>query len=593
MEIQQGSLMNFFTSHKAKRILAATLGCAVLALYLGWRGSSLSQQGELNEIHQTVGTELSLSKELVLAKLRALESDAFNIVSAEYLQHTSHTPGVTSDLSESIFSAVGILELKDKGFEPSWFAVNPKAKDSITQDLLKNLAPEWQGDMKLMDRHLFLRAEDLRQEPMMVFLSRIELPNAQAAAIAVTVLPARALKLNPQTLPESFLWDQRGYIWGYQNPAYVGAALKNDPLVKASMKEEKATSIQFSMNGRDHVGVFASIPETNLYVGLSREVTPVTTILSSWWFSLAIAFFGASMISFSALRWVEAGAEVIEMPSIVMSAEPRSMRMHTPTPAAPKDLASAIDDDTVDPTLLDPAPLKEPMKISAVDHLPIVTKTKTETETVADAATATVAVADPSSNVENVVRRALAPFRARFMAEDVDVVEKVPGGLTVKAKSAQLQTALEEIIKNALDAMRDSETKQLIVEAGIETGYARITVRDTGAGIAAEDQEKIFDPFFTRKPETSRGLGLTVVKRLLELVQGESRVESEIGKGTTISLLIPASNVQIIRDVVPALPANRYEIGMSESFEGDDEPEPMQEFKTKVDIRKPKVRMFD
>jgi len=100
---------------------------------------------------------------------------------------------VTSDLSESIFSAVGVLELKDKGFEPAWWSVNPKARDTVTADLLKTLGSDWQTEIRQMERHLFVRAEDSSKEPMMVFLSRIELPNAQASALAVAIVPAKAL----------------------------------------------------------------------------------------------------------------------------------------------------------------------------------------------------------------------------------------------------------------------------------------------------------------------------------------------------------------------------------------------------------------
>jgi len=81
-----------FSSQSAKRILVATIGCVIVAAYLGWRGSSVSQQGEWNEIERSVGTELSLSSELISSKLSQFEAEAFNVVSAEYLQHSSHTP---------------------------------------------------------------------------------------------------------------------------------------------------------------------------------------------------------------------------------------------------------------------------------------------------------------------------------------------------------------------------------------------------------------------------------------------------------------------------------------------------------------------
>jgi len=76
--------------------------------------------------------------------------------------------------------------------------------------------------------------------------------------------------------------------------------------------------VQFQLNGHARIGMFAPIPDSNLYVGISREVTPLTTILASWWISLLIALAGASFISYSALRWLESDEKFIEMPAIVV-----------------------------------------------------------------------------------------------------------------------------------------------------------------------------------------------------------------------------------------------------------------------------------
>lgn len=585
----------------AKRIVVATVGCVILTMFLGWRGSLVSQAGEWNELQRSLDSELSLTSELVSAKLAQFESDIFNVVSAEYLQHNSHTPGVTSDLNDSAFAAVGVLELKDKRFETSWFSINPKLHDSVSQEFLRNLMVQWQGDLRQMERHHFIRGEDLKQDPMMVIFSRIELPNTQTAALAVAVMPGRALKLNSTTLRESFLWDSKGFIWGYQNPSYIGAPLKTDPLVQASMKSSDTHQIQFNLNGHSQLGQFAKLADSNLYVGLSRELTPVSHIFSSWWISLAIAFVGASMISFAALRWWDSEQTVIEMPAIVVEEESAPVtkpKMKLPPIPVVEDLDAIIKEDTIDPKALDPAPLMNPIAEAAPTAAPI----EAAPVTVESSEAATV---KESASVEAVLRRALLHFRQRLVNEDIEVRENLPAGLFVKAKPAQLQTALEEIIKNSLDAMKESATKQLSIETGLEGDMVRITIHDTGCGIAADDQDKIFDPFFTSSPETSRGLGLTVVKRLLELVGGQSRVQSTVGEGTAISLLIPAPGAQLFNDVVAAAtPSPRREIpqemGLSETFiENEDYSsdmmvmEPMDEIALNFEIRKPKVRMFD
>jgi signal transduction histidine kinase len=72
---------------------------------------------------------------------------------------------------------------------------------------------------------------------------------------------------------------------------------------------------------------------------------------------------------------------------------------------------------------------------------------------------------------------------------------------------------------------------------------ARIDVVDTGMGIPSEHLERLFEPFFTTKPQGT-GLGLANAKRALEQHGGEIRLESTVGKGTTVSLWLPLSMVK-------------------------------------------------
>ena len=67
----------------------------------------------------------------------------------------------------------------------------------------------------------------------------------------------------------------------------------------------------------------------------------------------------------------------------------------------------------------------------------------------------------------------------------------------------------------------------------------RVTVRDSGQGIAPEHLDRIFDPFFTTKGSKGTGLGLSVCQRILEDHCGRMEVESRVGRGTTCTILLP------------------------------------------------------
>ena len=71
---------------------------------------------------------------------------------------------------------------------------------------------------------------------------------------------------------------------------------------------------------------------------------------------------------------------------------------------------------------------------------------------------------------------------------------------------------------------------------------AVVEVTDNGVGMAAEHRDKIFLPFFTTKP-TGTGLGMAIVKKIMDLHGGEIEIESVPAQGTTVRLVIPGATV--------------------------------------------------
>jgi signal transduction histidine kinase len=81
---------------------------------------------------------------------------------------------------------------------------------------------------------------------------------------------------------------------------------------------------------------------------------------------------------------------------------------------------------------------------------------------------------------------------------------------------------------------------ELTLSGQIKDNLVEITVSDTGTGIPADNLERVFDPFFTTK-EKGVGLGLSIVKKIIESNGGEIAVESETGKSTTFTISLPLS----------------------------------------------------
>lgn len=110
----------------------------------------------------------------------------------------------------------------------------------------------------------------------------------------------------------------------------------------------------------------------------------------------------------------------------------------------------------------------------------------------------------------------------------------------VHADPDQMSQVFLNLFINALHAMPGGGTLRIAVE--LLNNHVRVTVADTGHGIPREDLPRIFHPFFTTKEAgKGTGLGLTVVHNIVQEHGGTIAVESEPGKGTTFTIMLPAS----------------------------------------------------
>jgi len=100
----------------------------------------------------------------------------------------------------------------------------------------------------------------------------------------------------------------------------------------------------------------------------------------------------------------------------------------------------------------------------------------------------------------------------------------------------QMQRVFQNLIYNAQQAMTDGGELEIITSQ--ENGWVLVQFNDTGSGIPQEKLEKIFDPLFTTKSK-GVGLGLTIVKNLIEKHDGTIEVESKPGKGSSFKVILP------------------------------------------------------
>lgn len=123
---------------------------------------------------------------------------------------------------------------------------------------------------------------------------------------------------------------------------------------------------------------------------------------------------------------------------------------------------------------------------------------------------------------------------------EVKVIVDAEPGVMIEGASGQLRQVLWNLLRNAADAMPSGGTVRIGVEKEEVTGrrFATMVVADTGVGIPREDLDRIFEPFYSTKPNGT-GLGLATVARIVEDHRGNVDIQSDAGAGTTFTLRFP------------------------------------------------------
>ncbi len=126
--------------------------------------------------------------------------------------------------------------------------------------------------------------------------------------------------------------------------------------------------------------------------------------------------------------------------------------------------------------------------------------------------------------------------------DKIEVIEEIQPDLpSIVVDRRQFQEVLFNLIRNAGQAIKPPGT--IRVRAHVkDDGQVRIEIADTGSGIPADKLEKVYDPFYTTKePGKGTGLGLFIVRQIVERNKGRISLESAVGKGTTFFLDFPAA----------------------------------------------------
>lgn len=144
------------------------------------------------------------------------------------------------------------------------------------------------------------------------------------------------------------------------------------------------------------------------------------------------------------------------------------------------------------------------------------------------------------------ITSAVAVLREEMKGSAIQVVAAIDGAAGLHGDSVQFNSILQNLLNNARDAIVEKGTPAagiIRLEAAVADEQFVLHVTDDGIGIKQENLHRIYDAFFSTKPNTGTGLGLATVKKIVDVNGGDIAVRSEWHKGTTFTVRLPLTGI--------------------------------------------------
>jgi two-component system sensor histidine kinase HydH len=147
------------------------------------------------------------------------------------------------------------------------------------------------------------------------------------------------------------------------------------------------------------------------------------------------------------------------------------------------------------------------------------------------------------ASLQSLIQHSLKMIERQASAKEIQILSHLPSEMKeIDLDPDGINQVLLNLYLNAIEAMEQGGTLSVSLSSEESSPWVKIIVSDTGTGISKEDLEHIFDPYFTTK-QTGTGLGLAIVHKIIEAHRGEVNAQSEIGRGTMVSVLLPVKEI--------------------------------------------------
>lgn len=372
-------------------------------------------------------------------------------------------------------------------------------------------------------------------------------------------------------LSSLFVVNLQGQALAHTTPEYVGNLLTEDPIVQEAMKSSlgSGAGVFKDLRGESVQGFYEQIGSSNLYAVITTPLKGLTKSRDQVKMQFAMMAGGLCLLGLALFVFVYkpettpvprglAAYPVAPMGPQTVSA-PKAAETAAPMKAYVK-VASSLSHELKSPltSILGHAQLASHQIVEgkAKEHLE---KIEQEARSARDIIQKLLIFAGEdkftSSKVglDVVLNKALKNVEGKILSKGIKLTKNIQSVPAFTMASDLVVKALENILLNSIEAMERAPKKELTVTLKSEGSQIDLSFADTGEGIASQDLAKIFDPFFTTRSGTQHvGLGLSTTMGILKECFGEMQVQSEKGKGATVSVRFTPQDMMKEAAEIPA-----------------------------------------
>ncbi len=561
--------------HKQSIRLILFSSIAIFFMTLAWGVNQIPRQKRLAEktLKASVEQELPVIASAVRATSHALRFRLLDVLKAEGGERS------TRSFQDSVFASVTLIEWDQAQWKTLWHST--KFKDRLQAQDVRSWMKDWPLAKIAPDESHFVRVGDVGGQAHFAVLVPVR-KGGTAVMMGVGIFPASefGLSFSADRARDVKVVDDRGYALALSRPAYLGVSLRKESLIGAIVDGEEISARQeWETDGTPMFGAATRMSDSNLIAAIETPMNFGTGYLWQGWIYLLLCAAGGALLNWwlfntllrPLMQQIEQSDAAIESLKRGIALSQGGDVARGPATVATPELEQYS---FIEPSAAVPASAAEPARMS----------------------------------LGKVVQAALRSQEARLREHDIRTQVAGVENVMLSADALQLQTALEEVIKNAIEAMEESEPRVLTILGEMRGNRVHLTVEDTGSGVEAVNLSKVFDPFFSTKDSegVSRGLGLNVVRRVIEELKGQVNLTSS-GHGTKVEMEWPDKDMVVTESIeaVEAFESEDASASASQPIElqEDDDFERMimsaplvpsaRRDLPDVPIRKPKVRTLN